>query len=108
MMWYNNLMDTEHIKNTIRTRFNHNRNKQILKEKYEAKMLFASQGGMWRADQHLLSTLLSCPEDEAIIIDEYETPIQINTKELFKKVQMHWQEQMNGWLVEFNSSSRQR
>jgi len=34
--------------------------------------------------------------------------VQINTQELYKDVQTHWQEQMNGWLVEFNKSSRER
>jgi len=101
-------MNTEHIKKTIRARFNHNQNKQILKEKYEAKMLFASQNGMWKASPRLLSTLLACPDDTAVILDEYNTPVQINTKELYKNVQMHWQEQMNAWLVEFNESSKQR
>jgi len=96
------------IKSSIRTRFNHNQNKQILKEKYEAKMLFASQGGMWKACPNLLATLMSCPEEIAVILDEYDTPVQINTQELYKDVQTHWQEQMNGWLVEFNKSSRER
>jgi len=101
-------MNTENIIKTAKARFNHNQNKQILKEKYEAKMLFSSQGGMWKAGPKLLTTLLSCPEESAVILDEYNTPVKINTKELYNEVQMHWQEQMNAWLVEFEESSRQR
>jgi hypothetical protein len=100
-------MKTENIIKTAKARFAHNQNKQILKEKYEAKMLFASHGGMWKASAELLTTLQFC-SDEAVIIDQYDTPVKINTKELHDKAILHWQEQMNAWLVEFNESSTQR
>jgi len=101
-------MNTETIKTNVRARFDHNRNKQVLAEKYESKMIFASQGGMWKAGPQLLATLLACPEEIAVILDEYNTPIQINTQDLYKDVQMHWQEQMNAWHNEFTELSRKR
>ena len=36
----------------------------------------------------------------AVILDLYETPIKVDTKELFAQSQQRWQEQMNAWLIE--------
>jgi hypothetical protein len=96
------MMDTENIIKQSRARFDYNRAKQILQEKYEAKMLFAHNGGMWRAGPELLMTLAVCPDEDCVLIDEYGTPIKINTLELELLAQQRWQEQMNGWLNEFN------
>ena len=95
------------ISNFVKERFNHNQNKQLLKEKYEAKMLFASQGGMWKAGPELIMLLGCCPDD-AVIIDQYETPVNVNVLVLQKEVQMRWQEQMNGWLAEYDLSNSKR
>ena len=46
------------------------------------------------------SILLTCPGNEAVILDLYETPIKVDTKELFAQSQQRWQEQMNAWLIE--------
>jgi len=101
-------MNTEELTQTIRSRFDYESAKQVLKEKYEAKMLFADSEGMWRAGPKLLTTLLTCPDEEAVIIDEYGTPVKVQTQDLYKKAQERWQEQMNAWLNEFNEVNRQR
>ena len=41
-------MDTENLIAHARARFDHVAAKRVLKEKYEARMLFALAGGMWR------------------------------------------------------------
>ena len=101
-------MDTENIIKQSRARFDHNQAKQILREKYEAKMLFAYNGGMWRAGPELLMTIAVCPDENSVLIDEYGNPVQINTLELELLAQQRWQEQMNGWLNEFQELSRKR
>jgi len=101
-------MDTENIIKQSRARFDHNQAKQLLLEKYEAKMLFAYNGGMWRAGPELLMTIAVCPDENSVLIDEYGNPVQINTLELELLAQQRWQEQMNGWLNEFQELSRKR
>ena len=101
-------MDTENIIKQSRARFDHNQAKQILREKYEAKMLFAYNGGMWRAGPELLMTIAVCPDENSVLVDEYGNPVQINTLELELLAQQRWQEQMNGWLNEFQELSRKR
>jgi hypothetical protein len=101
-------MNTEQLVETVRRRFDHDAAKKILREKYEAKMLFAYNGGMWRAGPELLMTIAVCPDENSVILDEYGNPVQINTLELELLAQQRWQEQMNGWLNEFQELSRQR
>ena len=84
---------TENIIKQSRARFDHNRNKQVLKEKYEAKMLFAAHGGMWKAGPELLSSLdLATSKMYIVLVDEYGTPCKVPMHEMRDKVQEHWQE----------------
>jgi hypothetical protein len=80
----------------------------VIKEKYEARMLFAHAGGMWRAGPELQTTLLTCPDSEAVILDLYENPVQINIQGLLALSQQRWQEQMNAWLVEHEQTKQNR
>lgn len=91
-----------------RARFDHAAQKRLLKEKYQGKMVFTHAGGMWKAGPELQTTLLACPDAEAVILDLYETPVKVNTQELFSLSQQRWQEQMTAWLVEFESNKRNR
>ena len=101
-------MDTEDLIAHARSRFNHESAKRLLKEKYEARMLFAHAGGMWRAGPELLVLLATVPPVDAVILDLYENPIQVNPEELRSLVMQHWQEQMNAWLVEHEESNKKR
>jgi hypothetical protein len=104
-------MDTDKIIISAKARFAHEANRRVLKEKYEAKMLFAYRGGMWCAGPELLSALNNCRIDdkaEVVLLDLYETPIKIQTKELWNLAAERWQEQMNAWLVEFEESRTNR
>ena len=98
-------MDT--LSQKVRARFDHNQMRRVLKEKYEAKMVFTHAGGMWRAGPELLC-LLNCLSDESVILDLYSNPVKVNATELFKLAQERWQEQMNAWQQELEEISRQR
>jgi hypothetical protein len=92
-----------------RSRFEHAANKRLLKEKYQAKLTFAHAGGMWQAGPELLATLNCCVMDKDIVIlDMYQNPVMINTKELCNLAAERWQEQMNAWLVEYNELNQNR
>jgi hypothetical protein len=101
-------MDTNELIAHSRARFDHAAARRVLKEKYQARLLFAHAGGMWRAGPELQTTLLTCPGTEAVILDLYENPIKINTRELLALSQQRWQEQMNAWLVEHQQLNQQR
>lgn len=101
-------MDTNTLATTIKARYDHAIARQTLKEKYQAKMVFAYNGGLFTAGPSLQTTLLTCPDETAVIIDMHDVPIKVNTHELLKLSQERWQEQMNAWLDEYNETSKQR
>ena len=92
----------------IKSRFDHAAARKVLQEKYQAKMLFAHSGGMWCAGPELLTPLSNCPGTNAVILDIYQNPVQVQIKELYELAQQRWQEQMNAWLIEHNNLQRQR
>ena len=102
-------MDTDALVAHARARFDHAAARRLLKEKYEAKMVFAHSGGMWRAGPELLTTLLSCAQEkDVVILDLYETPVRINVTVLFAAAHERWQEQMNAWQVEWEKLNQNR
>ena len=101
-------MDINDLIAHARARFDHVAAKRVLKEKYEARMLFALAEGMWRAGPELLTVLATCPDEHAVLLDLYETPIRVDVRELELAAQQRWQEQMNGWLAEYELLSKQR
>jgi hypothetical protein len=102
-------MDTESLVAHARARFDHVAAKRILKEKYQARMLFAYRGGMWRAGPDLLAMLQAVPvEDDIVILDIYENPVRVSPLELQHLALDRWQEQMNAWLVEHEQNQNKR
>lgn len=101
-------MDTNALIAHARARFDHVAAKRVLKEKYQARMVFGWNGGMWRAGPELQTILQSCSGAEAVLLDLYENPIKVDTKELLEMSQQRWQEQMNAWLVEYDELSKKR
>ena len=102
-------MNTEDLVAHARARFDHVAARRVLKEKYSARMLFAYRSGMFRAGPELLTLLHACPvEDDVVILDIYENPVQVNPGELQRLAHNRWQEQMNAWLVEHDQLSQRR
>ncbi len=92
-----------------RARFDHVAAKRVLKEKYQARMVFAYSGGLFKAGPELLTLLHACPvEDSIVILDLYENPVKVNPLELQHMAQDRWQEQMNAWLIEYDELSKKR
>ena len=101
-------MNTDDLISHSRARFDHVAAKRILREKYEARMLFAHSGGMWRAGPELINILATVPPGDAVLLDLYETPVQVRPEELRSLAMQRWQEQMNAWLTEHNKLSTKR
>jgi hypothetical protein len=101
-------MTTDTIVATARARFDHEAAKRTLKEKYQAKLTFAHNGGLWLTGPELLATLAACAAPTAVILDLYDTPIKVDSREFRDQVRTHWQEQMNAWLVEHDELTKKR
>lgn len=102
-------MNTDQLISQSRSRFEHAANKRLLKEKYQAKMVFAYRGGMWRAGPDLNNMIFTCGRmGEIVLPDLYETPVRVDSKELMTLSQERWNEQMNAWLVEHEELKKNR
>ena len=101
-------MDTNELISHSRARFDRHQAEIVLREKYQAKLTFAYGGGMWRAGPELLTVLTVCPDESAVLLDLYETPVKVDIRELELAAQQRWQEQMNAWLVEHEELHKNR
>jgi len=101
-------MDTEQLISHGRARFDHAAAKRLLKEKYQAKLVFGWNGGMFRATPEMI-TFLSLYGDQRIVVqDLYENPVEVAAQELKDIMQARLQEQMNAWLVEYDALTQKR
>jgi hypothetical protein len=101
-------MNTEQLIAHGRARFDHVAARRLLKEKYQARMIFAYSGGMWCAGPDLLNILATVPLGDAVLLDLYETPVLVRPEELRSLAMQRWQEQMNAWLIEYEELNKQR
>ena len=100
-------MNTDELVAYGRSRFEHATARRTLKEKYQAKFIFAHAGGMWQAGPELLTTLKCCTGD-VVILDLYEAPVRVNAEEFYEQVLQRWQEQLNAWLTEYEELNKNR
>lgn len=92
----------------VRARFDHEAQKKILREKYQARMLFGFNGGMFRASPEMISFLALYGDERIVVQDVYENPVEVNAQELCNLMKYRLQEQMNAWLLEWDQLRRQR
>jgi len=95
-------MDTKTILSQAKARFSHNQNKEYLKAKYQGKLVFAQQGGMWTASPELLAQLASSPAKSLVLLDNYENPIKIDRFELLMFANDLYVAVMHEWHEEYN------
>lgn len=101
-------MDTDALIAHSRARLEHAAGRRALKEKYEARLVFGHNGGMWRATPEMITFLSLYGDQEVVVPDLYDNPIKFNAANLCDIMQAKWQEQMNQWLVEFEALAQQR
>lgn len=101
-------MDTDQLIAHSRARFEHAAAKRTLREKYEAKLVFGFNGGMFRATPEMI-VFLSLYDDQQIVVkDLYDNPVEVVARELYDLMQARWQEQMTAWSVEYNQLATKR
>lgn len=101
-------MDTNALLEHARARFDHQAARRCLQEKYQAKLVFAYSGGMFRAAPEMIG-FLDLYRDQIIVLEDlYHTPVRVNVNELLEIMQQRWQEQMNSWYTEYQAQESQR
>lgn len=96
-------MNTEDLIKEAKARFHLNYQKSQLKEKYNSKLLFANQGGLWLAGPELFATLLFFIGEEIIIVDNYGNPVKVNKTNLWLHASKVYSTVMEEWYTEHES-----
>jgi hypothetical protein len=101
-------MDTKTLIAETKARFIHNSAKQYLTEKYNAKLIVAEQGGLWKADQQTISFLAASVVDEVVVIDTFDNPVLVNRSELLVKLSEVYNTVMLEWHTEWKELESKR
>lgn len=101
-------MTTDQLLTVAKAKFEHAAAKKLLQEKYEAKMLFAWNGGMFRASPEMISWLSLYGDQEVVLPDLYHNPVKFRANEVLEIMKAKWQEQMNAWLIEYQELNQKR
>ena len=101
-------MDTKTLITEAKARFAHNSAKDYLKEKYNAKLLVAEQGGLWRADQETISFLTAFLNEEVVLMDTFDNPVKVNRQDLKDKLCETYYRVMNEWHDEWKELESKR
>jgi hypothetical protein len=102
------MMDTKTLITEAKARFAHNSAKDYLKDKYNAKLLVAEQGGLWRADQQTITFLASFLNTEVVLIDTFDNPVRVNRQELMDKLCETYKAVMDEWHNEWKELESKR
>lgn len=102
-------MDVKILIKNAKARFNHNSSKAYLKDKYEAKLIVANQGGLWKVTPELLTFLDSSESEDIILVDSYGSPVMVqNRLELLQKARDTYHEVMVQWSSELKELENNR
>ena len=97
------------IKNDIKLAWDRKQAQQSLKEKLNAELIFAHNGGMWCANRETISFLNAFPNiSEMTVEDIYGIPRQVNPMELLELCKQQYQFATNAWAVEYQKLARIR
>jgi hypothetical protein len=105
------MMDTKTLITEAKARFAHNSAKDYLKEKYDAKLLVAEQGGLWKADKEtiaFLSVMINDYDDKVVIMDTFKNPVLVDRSELLSKLKEVYRSVMAEWYNEWKELESKR
>ena len=101
-------MDIKNLISETKARFNHNLAKSYLKEKYQNKLIFTDQGGLWKATPELIAFASNHLSTEIILVDAYENPILLDKAQFLSKMIQVYNDAAQEYLNEWNELKKQR
>lgn len=101
-------MDVQTLLAEAKIRFNHNVAKETLKEKYNSKLIIAEQGGLWKASPELISVLNTFDTEKIVLIDQHNTPVEVERVLLLDKIKTVYINVMNDFYKEWKDVESKR
>lgn len=102
-------MSTNQLVQNIKVRMNHEVQKKLLDQKYTSKLIFAHNGGCWKASPTLISFLTSMQDStDLILVDEFGNPIKVDVQKLLATAKETYTTVMQEWRKELDGLERMR
>lgn len=101
-------MTIEQLVEQVQVATDYQTNKRFLKEKIQADLHFAYNGGLFKSSQELIAFLSAWQDEDLILEDTYQNPILVKRLELLKLAKQHYQMVMNSWHVQHEELKRVR
>ena len=101
-------MNVDTMVEKIKAKFDHDLAKHYLKEKYQSKLIFADQGGLWKATPEFLSFLSTPTLNEIVLLDLYDNPVKVNKELLVIIAHKTYHDVMTEWHEEWSKISKLR
>jgi hypothetical protein len=96
-------MSITDLREQAKLSFDHAVAKKNLTERMESRCTVTYNGGVFRVSPELFILLRTVFEDEeAVIVDSYDTPVLVNRTELLNIAKSRYREVTNEWLAEWN------
>ncbi len=103
-------MSTDELKALAEAKFNHSLFRKNLRERTEAQLVVAHNGGLFKATKELICfvSLWDPTNPNLFLEDSYGSPIKCNREVLKKQLEEAYQFAMNAWHVDFEESKKIR
>jgi hypothetical protein len=101
-------MDITTLISDAKARFSHNSAKAYLKDKYDSKLIVADQGGLWKANLTTIAFLNAFDDDNIIVIDTFDNPVQVNRAQLLTLLTDTYNTVMLAWYKEWKELEGKR
>ena len=101
-------MNTRDLIQQAKARFSHQSSREYLKEKYQSKLLVATQNGLWKADPSTIAFLSALSADEVVVIDTFEKPIKVDRVALLNSITERYLEVSTEYLAEWKKAEDSR
>jgi hypothetical protein len=102
------MTELDQLTKQIRQATDYQTNKQILREKIQADLHFAYNGGLFKTSLELIGFINAWDSETLYLEDTYENPIEINRDEFLSLCRQQYQQVMNTWHIEHEELKRAR
>lgn len=101
-------MQVEKLQALANQSFDRERSRLALRERMQAELVFAADGGLFRITPELLAFVQTWPVDELYLEDVHGNPILLDKQTFLIRAQQHYQMVMNAWHNEYQELQRIR
>ena len=101
-------MDISKLKSISDLAFDHAQFRKTLRERIQAELVLAHNGGLFKITPELLAFVAYWPIPELYLEDMHSNPIEVDCQIFLVQAQQHYHFVMNAWHTEFESSKQIR